>query len=96
MEISDPIASGLFPGDNTAKKISFLMPSDRQSIKCLFWVRFVACGYFTFHVTLVIVNTYDEFWMYLTNLTYCFVMMAYCVIFYAHLKNQDYAKAEWR
>ena len=62
----------------------------------LFWVRALACAYFTFHVILVIVATYDEFWKFLTNLTYIVVMINYQLLFYAHLKNGDYGKTVYR
>ena len=90
------ISTDLWPGDNSSKKINMLAPVDGQSIKTLFWVRAIACGYFTFHCTLVVIVTYDEFWKFLTNLTYIMAMISYHFLFWAHCKNQDYKKSEYR
>ena len=86
----------LFPGDNRAKKTSYLQPSDQYSIKWLAYVRLFAAVYFTFHATLVVVATFEDFWKYLTNLTYIAVMLAYQVLLYAHLVNKDFGKNEYQ
>lgn len=72
------------------------MPSDQENLQRLVYVRAFACWYFTCHAGLVIIATYDEFWMYLTNLTYCAVMITYQIIFYAHYTNGDLNKTEWK
>ena len=59
-------------------------------MKWLALVRAFAASYFTFHVGLVLFFTFEEFWMYLTNLTYVVVMITYIVLTYAHAKNGDF------
>ena len=83
----------LFPGDNTSKQVMMLKPSDSYSIKCLAWLRAVAAAYFTFHAALVIIASTEDFWKYLTNLTYICVMPSYILLAIAHLKNGDFTKA---
>ena len=54
-----------------------MAPSDKYSIRLLINLRLLAAIYFTVHVSIIVVVTYDEFWKYFTNLTYCLVMPAY-------------------
>jgi hypothetical protein len=67
----------LWPGDHTQKQIALLAPSDKYSIRLLTNLRLVAAIYFTVHVSIIVLVTFDEFWKYFTNLTYCLVMPAY-------------------
>ena len=87
--------SWLWPTDASVKKKEVMMPSDRYSVKFLAWLRAYACAYFTFHAILVAIATVEEFWMYLTNLTYLLVMVSYHVLLWAHVINGDFSKAQY-
>lgn len=47
--------------------------------------------YFTAHVLIVLIATIEDFWKYLTNLTYVVVMINYLLIVFAHAKNGDFS-----
>ena len=78
--------------DLEKEKRDLLAPRDNYNVKCLAYLRAIAALYFTGHVILVVTVTYDEFWKFLTNLTYILCMPAYQMLFYAHIKNGDFTK----
>lgn len=85
----------MWPIDDTLKKVQMLQPNDLYNVKWLAYVRGFAAIYFIFHVNLVLIATFEEFWMYLTNLTYVAVMFNYTLLAYAHYKNGDYRRAKY-
>jgi L-asparagine transporter-like permease len=86
----------LWPGDQDKKRKEFLMPSDNYSIKYLAWLRALTCAYFTFHALLVSIASYEDFWKYLTNLTYIIAMICYHLILWSHVANGDFTKTEYK
>ena len=66
------------------RKVNLLRPSDEYSIQWLAWSRALSAAFFTFYATLVIVAQTEEFWKYLTNLTYITNFLAFAMLFLLH------------
>ena len=78
------------------RKVNLLRPSDEYSVQWLAWFRAAAAVFFVIYAAIVMIGQTEEFWKYLTNLTYITNMFAFTLLTYLHYVNGDFTRSTYQ